>query len=116
MKPYRPVYEAIESFSVPPPTRLAPIAVAAADIASVTAAAAAAAAEGAETHEPIVVEDYDSVDALAALGAVRLKNELSLRRLKAGGDLRERASRLFAVRGLKPDEIDKKLKATKNPN
>jgi hypothetical protein len=114
MKPYRPVYEAIESFSVPPPTRLAPIAVAAADIASVTAAAAAV--DDAETHEPIVVEDYDSVDALAALGAVRLKIELSLRRLKAGGDLRERASRLFAVRGLKPDEIDKKFKATKNLN
>jgi hypothetical protein len=42
-----------------------------------------------------------------------LKAELERRGLKAGGSLDERANRLFSVRGLKENEISKKIKAVK---
>ncbi|XP_030590086.1 splicing regulator SDE2 [Archocentrus centrarchus] len=52
-----------------------------------------------------------SVQQLEALGLDVLKEELMSRGLKCGGTLSERAARLFAVRGLSPDQIDPALLA-----
>lgn len=52
-----------------------------------------------------------SVKALEELGAARLKAELSARGLKMGGQLSALAQRLWAVKGLSPDEYPAKLKA-----
>ena len=53
----------------------------------------------------------DSLDKVAALGPERVKAELARRGLKCGGTLAERAQRLFSVRGLREDEVDKKLRS-----
>ncbi|XP_056266888.1 splicing regulator SDE2 isoform X2 [Pseudoliparis swirei] len=50
--------------------------------------------------------DWASVDQLESLGLEVLKEELMSRGLKCGGTLKERAQRLFSVRGLTPDQID----------
>ncbi|XP_076583580.1 splicing regulator SDE2 isoform X2 [Chaetodon auriga] len=52
-----------------------------------------------------------SVDQLESLGLDALKEELMSRGLKCGGTLTERATRLFSVRGLTPDQIDPALLA-----
>ncbi|XP_068177462.1 splicing regulator SDE2 isoform X1 [Antennarius striatus] len=52
-----------------------------------------------------------SLSQLEALGLDVLKQELMSRGLKCGGTLRERATRLLAVRGLTPDQIDPALLA-----
>ena len=52
-----------------------------------------------------------SVKSLEKLGAVRLKAELSARGLKMGGQLSALAQRLWAVKGLSPEEYPAKLKA-----
>jgi hypothetical protein len=60
---------------------------------------------------PINLEDFDSSKSLEALGLNHLKHELQRLGLKCGGALPERASRLFSVKGLSPDQIDPSLLA-----
>ncbi|XP_070683856.1 splicing regulator SDE2 [Pempheris klunzingeri] len=55
--------------------------------------------------------DVSSASDLESLGLDVLKEELMSRGLKCGGTLTERAARLFAVRGLSPDQIDPALLA-----
>ncbi|XP_034387197.1 replication stress response regulator SDE2 [Cyclopterus lumpus] len=50
--------------------------------------------------------DQSSVDQLESLGLDVLKEELMSRGLKCGGTLKERAQRLFSIRGLTPNQID----------
>ncbi|XP_012872729.1 PREDICTED: protein SDE2 homolog [Dipodomys ordii] len=52
---------------------------------------------------------FGSASELEQLGLERLKWELTLRGLKCGGALQERAARLFSVRGLAPEQIDPAL-------
>lgn len=59
----------------------------------------------------IDLEKLSSEQELRELGVDALKTELAARRLKVGGSLDQRAARLWAVRGLKPDEIPAKLRA-----
>jgi hypothetical protein len=63
--------------------------------------------------EPLELEKFDSVEQLEALGLDRLKGALMALELKCGGSLRERAERLFAVRGLRPTDYPPKLLAKK---
>lgn len=42
------------------------------------------------------------------------KLDLEKRGLKASGTLRQRAERLFSIKGVSPSKIDNKLKAKKN--
>jgi len=69
----------------------------------------------AKAYPPVVLEDekYGDSNSLKALDLGHLKAELERRGLKAGGSLDERANRLFSVRGLKENEISKKIKAVK---
>jgi hypothetical protein len=57
---------------------------------------------------PLDLTQFQTVEALEAVGLERLKTELTARRLKCGGTLRERASRLLLLRDNTRDEIDKK--------
>ncbi|XP_008303611.1 splicing regulator SDE2 isoform X3 [Stegastes partitus] len=57
------------------------------------------------------LSSVSSVQQLESLGLDVLKEELMSRGLKCGGTLSERASRLFSVRGLSPDQIDPALLA-----
>ncbi|XP_054460858.1 splicing regulator SDE2 [Anoplopoma fimbria] len=57
------------------------------------------------------LSSLSSVDQLESLGLDVLKEELMSRGLKCGGTLKERAQRLFSVRGLTPDQIDPALLA-----
>ena len=59
----------------------------------------------------INLEQYNSHEELEALGLDTLKQELIKRGLKCGGSLSDRAKRLWAVKGLKPEEYPKKLQA-----
>lgn len=54
---------------------------------------------------------FNDVTELEALGMDRLKEALEALGLKCGGTLRDRAQRLWAVRGKRPDEIPANLKA-----
>lgn len=54
---------------------------------------------------------FSSVAEMESLGLEQLKRELMARGLKCGGTLRERAARLFSVRGLAPALIDPALLA-----
>ncbi|NXY80827.1 SDE2 regulator, partial [Alcedo cyanopectus] len=56
--------------------------------------------------EPIDLLAFHSAAELEALGLDKLKLELMALGLKCGGTLKERAARLFAVRGLTRDQID----------
>nr|SVE85934.1 EOG090X0OE5 [Daphnia pulicaria] len=60
---------------------------------------------------PINLDDFDSSKSLEALGLNHLKHELQRLGMKCGGSLPERASRLFSVKGLSPDQIDPSLLA-----
>ncbi|XP_029997610.1 splicing regulator SDE2 isoform X2 [Sphaeramia orbicularis] len=64
-----------------------------------------------EQHSPVDLQGVESVEQLEALGLDILKEELMLRGLKCGGTLVERAARLFAIRGMKADQIDPALLA-----
>ncbi|CAK4409518.1 unnamed protein product, partial [Aphanomyces euteiches] len=64
-----------------------------------------------EHIELVDLMEYDSVEALKALGMDGLKDQLKHRGLKFGGTLDQRAERLFSVRGKSIDEIAAKLKA-----
>jgi splicing factor 3A subunit 3 len=52
-----------------------------------------------------------AADIVASAGGERLKAALEARGLKCGGTAADRAQRLWAVRGLSPDEYPKKLRA-----
>ena len=54
---------------------------------------------------------FNSVEELEALGLDRLKSALEALGLKCGGTLKDRAERLWSVRGKKVDDIPQKLKA-----
>jgi splicing factor 3A subunit 3 len=53
---------------------------------------------------------YGAAAELEALGLDRLKRALAARGLKVGGDAEARAARLFAVKGLAPEDVDPKLR------
>ncbi|NWI68504.1 SDE2 regulator, partial [Todus mexicanus] len=59
--------------------------------------------------EPIDLLAFNSAAEMEALGLDRLKMELMSLGLKCGGTLKERAARLFSVRGLSRDQIDPAL-------
>ncbi|NWW49152.1 SDE2 regulator, partial [Pedionomus torquatus] len=59
--------------------------------------------------EPVDLLAFNSAAELEALGLDRLKMELMSLGLKCGGTLKERATRLFSVRGLSRDQIDPAL-------
>ncbi len=63
------------------------------------------------SFEPVNLDDFDSAKDLESLGLNHLKHELTRRGMKCGGALPERASRLFSIKGLSPDEIDPSLLA-----
>ncbi|CAN9510003.1 unnamed protein product [Ophioblennius macclurei] len=58
---------------------------------------------------PVSPSSVTSAQQLEAMGLDALKEALRSRGLKCGGTLSERAERLFAVRGLSPDQIDPAL-------
>lgn len=62
----------------------------------------------ASPHQDLVLVDLDLAQ-LESLGLDVLKGELMSRGLKCGGTLKERAQRLFSVRGLTPEQIDPAL-------
>nr|XP_046233694.1 replication stress response regulator SDE2 [Scatophagus argus] len=64
-----------------------------------------------QVRHQLCLSSVSSVDQLEALGLDVLKEELMSRGLKCGGALAEHAARLFAVRGLTPDQIDPALLA-----
>lgn len=71
------------------------------------------------TEEPLIdLMKYDNSVALEALGLDKLKHELAARGLMVGGNLTQRAVRLFQVRGLKPEQypadVLPKTKKSKN--
>lgn len=59
--------------------------------------------------EPIDLLAFNSAAEMEDLGLDRLKMELMSLGLKCGGTLKERAARLFSVRGLSKDQIDPAL-------
>ncbi|NWH23604.1 SDE2 regulator, partial [Grus americana] len=59
--------------------------------------------------EPIDLLAFNSAAEMEALGLDKLKMELMALGLKCGGTLKERAARLFSVRGLSRDQIDPAL-------
>jgi len=61
--------------------------------------------------QPLRLGMFNSVEELEALGIDRLKEGLEALGLKCGGTLRDRASRLWSVRGQKAENIPDKLKA-----
>lgn len=72
-----------------------------------------------KAKEPEAQVNYDPIDLdavvdeqqLLAYGEAHLKHELARRGLKCGGTLQERGVRLFAVKGLRDDQIPQKLRA-----
>lgn len=55
---------------------------------------------------PLDLEDFDSAEALEAVGGDRLKSALLALGLKCGGTPKERAIRLFATKNLSPQQLD----------
>ena len=68
------------------------------------------------TSQPLRLGMFNSVEELEALGLDRLKQSLEALGLKCGGTLRDRAERLWSVRGKKPSDFPEKLKAKKSDN
>ena len=68
------------------------------------------------THppEPIDLDQMKSVSDLEVLGLDRLKEALRIRGLKCGGTLQERAQRLWAVKGLAPEDYPSQLLVKRN--
>lgn len=66
--------------------------------------------------EPLRLGMYNSPEELQVLGMNRLKEALVAMNLKCGGTIEQRAARLWSVRGLKEEEIPKKLKVKSNEN
>ena len=61
--------------------------------------------------QQVDVDSVASPEDLEVLGLARLKDELVSRGCKCGGTLKERAARLYSVRGLRPEQIDPLLRA-----
>ena len=64
--------------------------------------------------KPINLEDFNSAQELLSVGLDRLKTALMDRKLKCGGNLEQRAERLFSIKGLTDDQIPPSLKAKPN--
>ncbi|XP_059903907.1 splicing regulator SDE2 isoform X3 [Gadus macrocephalus] len=64
-----------------------------------------------QVHPPLDLDAAGSPEDLEAAGLDQLKEALRSRGLKCGGTLKERASRLFSVRGLTAEQIDPLLRA-----
>ena len=64
-----------------------------------------------QSTEPIDLDQFPNAEALQGVGLERLKADLLRRGLKCGGNLQERAQRLFSVKGLRPEDIPAKLLA-----
>lgn len=84
----------------------------------VAAKGSTAAEEAGEGEQPplpskIVLKDYACPADLEVFGLDRLKEELASKGLKCGGSLRERAERLFLMRGKTLAQLDKKHLAKK---
>jgi hypothetical protein len=60
---------------------------------------------------PFDLTTFTSAKELESIGIERLKHELMAAGLKCGGTLTERAIRLFAIRGLDPNDYPIKLRA-----
>lgn len=60
-------------------------------------------------QKPFDLDEYESVSSLEMLGLDVLKSALMERGLKCGGTLEQRAQRLFSIKGLSVDQIDKSL-------
>ncbi|GFN73677.1 sde2-like protein [Plakobranchus ocellatus] len=58
-----------------------------------------------QSDTPVDLDDFNSSSELQALGLDRLKHALTVRGLKCGGTLEERADRLMIVKGLSVEEI-----------
>lgn len=67
--------------------------------------------EAAEAAKQLSVdlETFDSVGELETMGAEQLKEKLSQLGLKCGGTLRQRAERLYALKGRSLEELDAKM-------
>lgn len=57
-------------------------------------------------HAPVDLDSAGSPEDLEVLGLGRLKEALQTRGLKCGGTLKERAVRLYAARGLGPEQLE----------
>lgn len=66
-------------------------------------------------QQSVNLDDYESAAVLEKLGLDVLKAALMERGLKCGGTLEQRAQRLFSVKGLTVDQIDKSLFAKQPP-
>jgi len=67
--------------------------------------------------ELIDLNKYKNVEELESLmGLEKIKEQLQQRGLKSGGSLRDRATRLYSIKGKKESEIDPKLLARENSN
>jgi hypothetical protein len=63
--------------------------------------------------EEFDLNQYNTVEELETLGLDYLKTVLQREGIKCGGTLRERAERLFSLKGLSPNEYPAKLRVTK---
>ncbi len=63
------------------------------------------------SYDPVDLAQFESAQALEALGAEHLKAELARVGLKCGGTLPERAERLFMLKNTPLDKLPKKLLA-----
>lgn len=61
--------------------------------------------------ELLNLDQYKSADELEALGLDRLKSALLALKVKCGGTLRQRAERLFSLKGLEMKDFPKKVRA-----
>ena len=77
------------------------------------AAAPAVPPEPAAELEPVDLSQFASAEELEAVGLDRLKAELQRQGLKAGGDLKQRATRLFLLKATSLSKLDRKHFAKK---
>lgn len=75
------------------------------------AANGSASRSSAAAPQPLRLGMFNAVEELEALGMDRLKEALEALGLKCGGTLRDRAARLWSVRGKKPEDIPAGLRA-----
>jgi len=70
-------------------------------------------------ENPIIeinLEEFKSAIELESLGLEKLREQLQIRGLKVGGSMKDRASRLFSIKGKSKEEIDPKLFANQSIN
>ena len=66
------------------------------------------------TPEILDLSKFESVSELEVLGLDRLKSALMALGVKCGGNLEQRAARIFSLKGIDPKDIDPKLLAKKS--